>query len=154
MTGVDFWLTSSFPSFLHPSSFFHIYFSSALAVMPPRRSTRAVARPSYAPSASFSPPSSPHPTSRAKPKRRRHTASNAEEEEKDLDHVERGGSKAEEVYDTLEIRENILQYLDKATLASFLRVEKGGIACVAGVLYHTVAEDLIPKMSRGNVSTF
>jgi hypothetical protein len=66
--------------------------------------------------------------------------------------IVQGGSAGKEVYTTPELRDIILRLLDKGTLATMLRLHKAGSSSVAGILYHTIHQSTVNKMSRANVS--
>lgn len=64
----------------------------------------------------------------------------------------RGGSAAQRVYETLDIRCEILSLLDRMTLLAMLRVEKGGVRSVVPELYRSLPVGQIKKCTRKSVS--
>lgn len=59
---------------------------------------------------------------------------------------------ARRVYDILELRQHVWQYVEMRDLASLMRVEKKGMQAVARVLYHTREFPEVVKMNRSTVS--
>lgn len=135
--------------------------TSALYInMPPRRTSRAVAPPSYLSDSDSSISSTPSSPPAQKAAKRTRKAANSRKSDTvppskpqiNLDHIERGGKAATELWNTLEVRDKILNFIPRGTLPALLRLEKAVTASVSAVLYRSIHVSLMSRMSRASVS--